>query len=126
MASDPVLSYTGIESTAFDVLAILFNGDASTVRGVLRHFNTSAGEAGAPFADAGPVLWISYHDDIDKIEFVQYVEPATGRLLHRRVTKRERISSNFDTVKLHLTAESAVLAQRADFDPADFGSDFAT
>ena len=126
MATDPVLSYAGPESTSFDVLAMLYAGDAVTVRGVLRNFDTSAGEAGAAFADAGSVLWIGYNNDPSQIEFVQYIEPAVGRLLHRRVTKRERTSGNFNTVKLHLAAEEVVIAQRADFDPRDFGRDFAT
>ena len=126
MTTDPVLAYAGPESTSFDVLAILFAGNAVTVRGVLRNFDTSAGEAGAAFADAGPVLWIAYNGDVGQIEFVEYVEAATGRLLHRRVTKRERTSGRFNTVKLHLAAEEVVIAQRADFDPLDFGPDFAT
>ena len=126
MTTDPVLAYAGPESTSFDVLVILFGGDAATVRGVLRNFDTSAGEAGAAFADAGPVLWIAYNGDVGQIEFVQYVEPATDRFLHRRVTKRERTSGNFNTVKLHLAAEEVVIAQRAQFDPRDFGPDFAT
>ena len=54
-------------------------GTAATVRGVLRNYDTSAGEAGAPFADAGPVLWIAFGGDIEQIEFVQYKEPATDR-----------------------------------------------
>ena len=111
---------------SFDVLVMLYAGDAVTVRGVLRNFDTSAGEASAAFADAGPVLWIGYNSDPSQIEFVQYVEPASGRLLHRRVTKRERTSGNFNTVKLHLAADEVVIAQRADFDPRSFGRDFAT
>ena len=126
MTIDPVLAYAGPESTSFDVLVILFDGTAATVPGVLRNFDTSAGEAGAAFADAGPVLWIAYNGDVGQIDFVQYVEPATGRLLHRRVTKRERTSSNYNTVKLNLAAEEVVIAQRAQFDPRDFGRDFAT
>ena len=127
MATDPALSYAGLESTSFDVLAILFSGDAKTVRGVLRNYDTSPAEAGQPFADAGPVLWVTYHGDVDQIEFVQYVEPATDRTLHRRVTKRERVSSNYDTTKIHLAALSVVIAQRADFSADDFASkDFAT
>ena len=93
---------------------------------MIRNFDTSAGEAGAAFADAGPVLWIAYNGDVGQIEFVQYVEPATDRFLHRRVTKRERTSGNFNTVKLHLAAEEVVIAQRAQFSPLDFGPDFAT
>ena len=109
------------------MLVILYNGAAATERGVLRNFDTSAGEAGAAFADAGPVLWIAFNGDVGKIEFVQYVEPATGRLLHRRVTKRERVSAIWNTVKLHLNTEEIVIIQRAQFDGADFASeDFAT
>ena len=120
MAADPVLAYAGPESTSFDVLVILFGGDAATVRGVLRNFDTSAGEAGAAFADAGPVLWIAYSGAVGRIDFVQYVEAATGRLLHRRVTKRERTSGNFNTVKLNMSTEAAVIAQRGMFSPLDF------
>ena len=126
MTTDPVLAYAGPESTSFDVMVILYGGDAATVRGVLRNFDTSAGEAGAAFANAGPVLWIAYNGDVGQIDFVQYVEPATDRHLHRRVTKRERTSGNFNTVKLHLAADEVVVAQRAQFDPRDFGPDFAT
>ena len=46
--------------------------------------------------------------------------------MHRRVTKRERTSGNFNTVKLHMSTEATVIAQQADFG-ADFASeDFAT
>ena len=127
MTTDPVLAYAGPESTSFDVLVIRFDGTAATVRGVLRNFATSAGEAGAPFADAGPVLWIAFDGDVGRIEFCQYVEPGTGRTLHRRVTKRERTSGNYNTVKLNLAAESVVIAQLGDYDPADFSrTDYAT
>ena len=128
MTADPVLAYTGPESTSFDVLVILFGGDAAVAPGVLRNFETSAGEASAPFADAGPVLWIAFNGDVGRIEFVQYVEPATGRLLQRRVTKEgERTSGNYNTVKLHLSTEEIVIIQRAQFSGADFASeDFAT
>ena len=126
MATDPALSYAGPESRSIDVTVILYGGAAVAARGVIGNFDTSAGEAGAPFADAGPVAWIAFDGDPSQIEFVQYVEPGTGRLLHRIVTKRERTSGNFNTVKLHLAAEEVVIAQRADFDGADFGPDFAT
>ena len=126
MATDPTLAYAGPESMSFAVLVILYSGDAVSVRGVLRNFDTSAGEAAAAFADAGPVLWIGYNNDPGQIEFVEYVEPATERLLHRRATKRERTSGNFNTVKLHLAVEEVVIAQRAQFSPLDFGPDFAT
>ena len=127
MTIDPVLAYAGPESTSFDVLVILFSGDAATVPGVLRNFDTSAGEAGAAFADAGPVLWIAYNGDVGQIEFCQYLEPGTGRTLHRRATKRERTSALWNTVKLNMSTEAAVIAQRGmfsakDFDPRDFST----
>ena len=126
MAADPVLTYAGPESTSFAVLAIMYDGTAHSRRGVIRSYDTSAGEAGAPYADAGLVLWITFVGDVEQIEFVEYTEPATGRLLHHRVTKGERVSSIYDTVKLHLSVEPVVLVQRADFASADFGPDFAT
>ena len=128
MTIDPVLAYAGPESTSFDVLMILYNGDAATVRGVLRNFDTSAGDAGAAYADAGPVLWIAFDGDPSQIEFVRYTEPATGERLHRRVTKRERVSGNYNTVKLHLSQDATTMpVQRSNFSSQDFSSqDFAT
>ena len=127
MTTDPVLAYAGPESTAFDVVVMLYNGDAVTVRGVLGNFDTSAGEAAAPFADAGPVLWMAFDGDVGQIEFCEYVEPGTGRTLHRRATKRERTSALWNTVKLNMSTEAAVIAQRGtfsanDFDPRDFST----
>ena len=127
MTTDPVLAYAGPESTSFDVLVILYGGNAATVRGVIGNFDTSAGEAGAAVATAGPVLWIAYDGDPAQIDLCQYRETGTGRLLHRRVTKRERTSGNYNTVKLNLSAESVDLAQPGDFSAADFDPrDFAT
>ena len=123
MTIDPVLAYAGPESTSFDVLVIRFDGTAATVRGVLRNFATSAGEAGAPFTDAGPVLWIAFDGDVGQIEFVQYIEPGTGRLLHRRVTKRERTSGNYTTVKLNLSSEATTMPTQRDFAAEDFAAE---
>ena len=96
-------------------------------RGVVGNFETSAGEAGAAFADAGPLVWIAYDGDPAEIEFCQYVEPGTGRTLHRRATKRERTSAVWNTVKLNMSAEAAVIAQRGMFSPQDFDArDFST
>ena len=106
---------------------ILFNGDAASVRGVIANAETSAGEAGQPFGDFGPIAWLAYDGDPAEIEFCQYVEPGTGRSLHRRATKRERVSAIWNTVKLHLAADATVLPARADFSSQDFSSqDFAT
>ena len=107
--------------------AILYNGDATTVRGVIANAETSAGEAGQPFGDFGPIAWLAYDGDPAEIEFVQYVEPATGTHLHRRATKRERVSSNYNTVKINLTVEATAMpTQRADFGPDFASEDFAT
>ena len=126
MTTDPVLLYAGPESRSIDVTVILFGGAAIISRGVVRNAETSAGEAGQPFGDFGPIIWIAFDGDPAEIEFCQYIEPATGRLLHRRVVKRERISGNFDTLKINMSTEETVIAQRADFG-ADFASeDFAT
>ena len=127
MATDPVLAYAGPESRSINVLVILFNGDAATVRGVIANAETSAGEASAAFADAGPLAWIAFNGDESQIEFVEYVEPGTGRRLHRRVTKRERTSAHWNTVKVNMSVEATVLpAQRADFGPDFASEDFAT
>ena len=127
MTIDPVLAYAGPESRAIDVLAIMYNGDAVTVRAVLGNFDTSAGEASAPFADAGPILWIAFDGDEEQIEFCQYPD-AGGATLHRRATKRERVSATFTTVKVHLSKDATTMpALRADFDARSFSPlDFAT
>ena len=125
MPDDPALAYSGPESRSIDVLAILFNGDAVSVRGVIANAETSVGEAAQAFGDFGPLAWLGYDGDPAEIEFVQYVEVATGRTLHRRVTKRERTSHNYNTVKIHLSHSATTMpAQRPDFDSRDFGPDF--
>ena len=127
MPSDPALDYRGPESTAQDILVVKFDGSAIEARGVVVLFETSPAAASAPFADAGPVAWIAYDDDPAQIEFVQYTEPATGQGVHRRVTKAERVSSQWNTVKLNMVREATVIVQRSDFSPLDFSPlDFAT
>ena len=120
MTTDPVFAYARPESRSVDVLAILFNGDAVSVRGVIAHAETSASEAGQPFGDFGPIAWLAYDGDPAEIEFCQYVEPGTGRSLHRRATKRERVSAIWNTVKVHMVRETTVLSTQRDFSPADF------
>ena len=126
MTTDPVLAYAGPESRAIDVLAIMYDGDAVSVRAVLGNFDTSAGEASAPFADAGPILWIAFNGDEAQIEFCQY--PDAGAILHRRATKRERVSATYNTVKVHLSKDATTMpAQGGDFSPFHFSSrDFDT
>ena len=129
MTTDPVLAYAGPESRSIDVTAILYDGSAVNARGVVTNFETSAGEASAAFADAGPIAWIAFDGDPSQIEFVQYIEPATGRLLHRRVTKRERTSGTVQHVKLHIDAADVTTVMPAplrrlrthDFAALDFG-----
>ena len=127
MTTDPVLAYAGPESRSIDVTAILFGGGAVVVRGVIKNAETSAGEAKQAFGDFGPVAWIAYDGDPAEIEFCQYVEPGTGRLLHRTVIKRERTSSTFNTVKIHMTVEATELARpdfsAVDFDPQHFSAE---
>ena len=127
MPIDPVLAYAGVESRSIDVTVILFGGAAIIARGVLRNAETSAGEAGQPFGDFGPLAWVAFDGDPAEIQFVQYREPATDRTLHRRVGKRERTSALWNTVKLNMTADAVVIAQHGmfsakDFDPRDFST----
>ena len=127
MPDDPALVYRGVETTSQDILVILFSGAAVTVRGVMVHFETSAGEAAAPFADSGPVGWIAYDGDESQIEFAQYLEAATGQAVHRRIIKAQRVSSRYSTVKLNMSVEGTVIARRGSFSPLDFSSlDFDT
>ena len=120
MATDPALSYAGPESRSLDVTAIFYSGGAIVARGVIGNFETSAGEASAAFADAGPVAWIAFDGDISQIEFVEYVEPGIDTLVHRRVTKRERTSAIWNTVKLNLSSEATGVALRGMFSGLDF------
>ena len=121
MTIDPALAYAGPESRSIDVTVILYGGAAIISRGVIGNFETSVGEASAPFADAGPLAWIAFDGDPSQIEFVQYTEPATSQILHRRVTRGERTSANYDTTKLHLSLDATTMpAQRPDFDRRDF------
>ena len=121
---NPVLAYAGAESRAQDIEIVLIDGTASTVRGTVGLAETSAGEAGAPFADAGPLAWIDYGGDVQQIEFCEYVD-VTGTRVHRRVVKREIIGTVFPVVKLNLSREATVLPTiQRDFSPLDFGPDF--
>ena len=127
MARDPALVYRGPESTLQNIRVIRFNGTAINARGVLVHFETTVGDADKAFANSGPVAWIAYDGDESQIEFVQYTEAATGQGVHHHVIKAERVSSQWNTVKLNLVSETTVIAQRGDFSSADFASeDFAT
>ena len=124
---DPVLAYAGPESRSIDVLAILFDGTADDVRGVIGNAETSAGEAGAPFGEFGALCWIAFDGDPATIEFLQYPDMATGDLLQRRAVKRERVGVAFNTVKIHMAGDAVVLQGGKLFDPADFSSeDFQT
>ena len=127
MARDPALVYRGPESTSQNIRVIRFDGTAINARGVLVHFETTVGDADKAFANAGPVAWIAYDADESQIQFVQYVAAATGQGVHRHVIKAERVSSQWNTVKLNLVSEATVIAQQADFSGADFDPrDFAT
>ena len=127
MADDPALTYRGVESTSQDILIILFSGAAVTVRGVVTHFETSAAEASAPFANSGPIAWIAFDGNPAQLEFCQYTEAATGQGVHRHIIKAERVSSQWNTLKLNLVSEATVIAQRGMFSPQDFApQDFAT
>ena len=127
MPDDPTIAYAGPESRSIEVEVILFGGSAPRVRGVIANAETSAGEAGQPFADAGPLGWIAYDGDPKQIEFVQYVDPATRRRIHRRVIKGERIGSQWNTVKLNMAREAVDLGTQGEFDARDFSPlDFNT
>ena len=111
-----------------DVRIVLFDGTAETVRGTIGLAETSAGEAGAPFAEAGPIAWLDYAGDGQQIEFLEYRDKASGDRLHRRKIKAETIGTVFPVVKVHMVREATVLPpQRADFARTDFDSrSFAT
>ena len=114
MTDNPALRQRGQ-----DVRIVLFDGTAATVNGVIGLFETSVGEASAPFADSGPVAWLDYDGDGQKIEFVEYTDEATGQRLHRRKIKAEKVGTVFPIWKIHMTVEATELA-RADFSAVDF------
>ena len=109
-----------------DVRLVFFDGTATTVRGVIGLAETSAGEAGQAFAEAGARAWLDYGGDGQQIEFLEYTDKATGARLHRRKIKAEIVGTVFPVVKVHLSADATVLPQSADFSSRDFGPDFAT
>ena len=65
-----------------DVLIVLYSGDSVTVKGVVANAETTAGEASLSFADAGPIAWVDYSGDGQQIEFVEYLDEATGNRVH--------------------------------------------
>ena len=104
-----------------DVRIVFFDGTAQTVPGIVRNAETTAGEASATFADAGPLAWLDYDGDPRQIEFCEYTETGTGTRLHRRVTKRERVGTVWPSVKCNLSSAGTVMpAPRRDFDPRSF------
>ena len=85
---------------------------------------TSAGEAGLPFAEAGQIAWIDYAGDGQQIEFVEYVD-ATGQRVQRRKIKAELLGVIFPCWKVHLVRDAIELpALQRDFSAQDFGPDF--
>ena len=110
-----------------DVLITMFDGTATTVKGVIGLAETSAGEATQPFGDFGALIWIDYDGDPMQVEFCEYIEPGTGARIHRRVTKRERVGDSLPTIKCSMSSEATVLPHLAQFSRRDFSPlDFAT
>lgn len=111
-----------------DILIVLYDGSAATVRGTIGLFETSTGEAMQAFAEAGAIAWIDYAGDGQQIEFLEYLDKASGDRLHRRKIKAETIGTIFPVVKVHLAREATVLPHlaqfsRLDFDPRSFATD---
>ena len=117
-----------IRAAGQDITIVLFDGTAETVRGTIGLFETSTGEAAQAFAEAGPIAWIDYAGDGQKIEFLEYTDKASGDRLHRRKIKAERIGTVFPVVKVHLVSEATVMPalrgdySARDFDPRDFNT----
>ena len=107
-----------------DIEIVLYDGSALTVRGVVGLAETSAGEAGLPFAEAGQIAWIDYAGDGQQIEFVEYVD-ATGQRVQRHKIKAELLGVIFPCWKVHLVRDAIELpALQRDFSAQDFGPDF--
>lgn len=105
---------------------VTYAGAAASVRGVVSTADTTTGESGQEFADAGPRAWISYDGDPNDLEFIEYVDPLGARI-HRRVIRGERLGALWNTCKLYLVSEATVLPHLAQFSSRDFSpTDFAT
>ena len=110
-----------------DIRLALYDGTAAMARGVVGLAETSAGEAGQPFGDFGPRAWIDYDGDPATIEFVSYIDEATGDRLHRHVIKRERVGTIFPVVMLNLSNLATPMPHTPAFDRRSFSPlDFAT
>ena len=110
-----------------DVRIVLFDGSAETVRGVIGLVETSASEAGQPYGDLGPIAWLDYAGDGQEIEFLEYLDKASGDRLHRRKIKSETIGTEFPVLKVHMVRDATVLPNLASFSRQDFSeTDFAT
>ena len=104
-----------------DVLIVNFDGTSATVKGTVRNFETTASEANLPFADAGPICWIDYSGDGQQIEFVEYLDEATGNRVHRRKIKAEIVGTMFAVMKLNLSKD-AITLPGGDFSAAEFSA----
>ena len=108
-----------------DVRIVLFGGAATTVKGVVANLETTASEAGQAFAEAGAIAWLDYGGDGQQIEFLEYVDLATGDRMQRRSIKAERVGTVFAVVKVNMVRDGSVMsALSADFDSRDWGPDF--
>ena len=113
-----------IRAAGQDITIVLFDATAETVRGTIGLFETSTGEAAQAFAEAGPIAWIDYAGDGQKIEFLEYTDKASGDRLHRRKIKAERVGTVWPVVKVHMVRDATVMpALPADFDSRDFSSE---
>ena len=120
MPSNPALRVRG------QLLQITeYSGVVHAVRGVVSDADTTTGEAGQAYADAGVLAWIDYSGDPNDLEFLEYSD-VTGTRLHRRVIRGERLGSLWTTCKLYLVNEATVLpAAAGSFSARDFsGLDF--
>ena len=117
-----MFAYTGPESNAQDISVVLYDGTQKIVRGTVADAETMPAEAGATWANAGPLAWIAYDGDPTRIEFVEYTD-AAGQRLHRRCIKGQRVGSRWNSCKLNL-AQASALVQLANFSASDFGPDF--
>ena len=125
---NPVLAYEAPGAPGIHVALTLYSGSVVQTRGVVRVASTSPGDTTANWSDSGPLIWVSYAGDPEKIETVTYTDPSTAELLTRRVIRRDAVSGSggVQTVKLVLSIEYVPVTFGGDFDPRDFGPDFFT
>ena len=74
-----MLAYRGPGAPGISATLTLYSGATMQTRGVVRAASTSPGDTTANWSDSGPLIWVSFAGDPERIETVTYTESK-----HRR------------------------------------------